>query len=265
MHQLAIRDQDIHRDTAAFLASAVPPQGRYESLAASIASFLSHDIRHHLTVVGCNAEFMSESPSSKADRKQLLEEVREAITSVNEVVDFILLHARSELVSKDGVHSFNELMEGTVNLIRPHPHSVGVSISIGVSPATWAVFNKTLVTSAIYNLLLNACFAAQHGNEPGRVDISLKDEDDFVCVLVRDNGSGVPQAVQQTLSQPFLTSGKQGGVGLGITIAGYVAREYGGSLRLESSRPGCTIFALRLAKTLLSFFAPGQSGVLERR
>jgi hypothetical protein len=62
--------------------------------------------------------------------------------------------------------------------------------------------------------------------------------------------------MRQDLFGAFVTSGKPCGLGLGLTIAEYVAHAYGGSLELESTRPGCTIFALRLAKAVLAVLEP---------
>jgi signal transduction histidine kinase len=257
-------DEETSLDTESVLVSAGVSQGsgmqlnrsrlnggRRESLATLIASLLSHDIRHHLSAVYCNAEFMSEPATLATDRKQLFEEVKLAIEDITKTLDFILLNAKSELPSPDVIESFNDLIERTVAAIRPHPHATGVSITAEESPPISALFNKTIVSSAVYNLLLNACFAAQRAPEPGKVEISLHDDHSFVCIRVKDNGLGVPAGVRQNLSQPFVTSDKQGGIGLGITIADYVAREYGGSLQIESSCSGSTIFALRLAKPTL--------------
>jgi len=264
MSQFKSIDEDTILDTESVLASAGVSQGsgmqlnrsrlnggRCESLATLIASLLSHDIRHHLSAVYCNAEFMSEPATLAADRKRLFEEVKLAIEDITKTLDFILLNAKSELPSPDVIESFNDLIERTVAAIRPHPHATGVSITAEESPSISALFNKTIVSSAVYNLLLNACFAAQRATEPGKVEISLHDDHSFVCIRVKDNGLGVPADVRQNLSQPFVTSDKQGGIGLGITIADYVAREYGGSLQIESSCSGSTIFALRLAKPTL--------------
>jgi signal transduction histidine kinase len=187
----------------------------------------------------------------EADRKQLFEEVKLAITDATRVIDFILLQAKTELPVQDTVESFNVLIERTVSAIRPHSHAEGVDITVDESASIYGLFNHTLVSSAVYNLLLNACFAAQRSGGRGKVEISLYDDHQFISIFVKDNGAGVPAAMLQNLSKPFVTSGKHGGTGLGITIADYVAREYGGTLQIESSSPGCTIFALRFAKAVL--------------
>jgi signal transduction histidine kinase len=266
MHQLTLVTDNPRLDIRNVLASPNLSQtGRTQhsrrtlsatsrgSAATLIASLLSHDIRHHLAAVYCNAEFLSESATTEADRRQLLEEVKLAITDATRVLDFIVFHAKSDLPAQNAIGSFNDLVERTVSAIRPHPHAEGVSIIIAESASVRGPFNQTIVSSAIYNLLLNACFAAQRASGPGRVEVSLHEEPPFICVLVKDNGPGVPDWMLQDLSQPCETWGKRDGTGLGITIVDYVAREYGGTLRIESSSPGCTIFALRLAKRISQF------------
>jgi nitrogen-specific signal transduction histidine kinase len=51
--------------------------------------------------------------------------------------------------------------------------------------------------------------------------------------------------------KPFVTAAKMNGLGLGLTIAEHAAREHGGSLDLEESIPGNTIFILRPPKLIL--------------
>ena len=217
------------------------------SSAMLIASLLSHDIRHHLSVVYCNAEFLSAASVLEADRKQLFEEVKVAITDATRMLDFILFHSKGDLPLQDTVGSFSDLIAGAVSAIRPHPHAEGVNIIIGEFPRMCGRFNQTLVSSAVYNLLLNACFAAQQSGRPGNVEITLRLDRHFVSILVKDNGIGLSAEIRQGLPKPFVTCGKRNGTGLGTTIADYVAREYGGHLELECSSPGCTIFALRFA------------------
>ena len=184
MHQLALVTDNTSLTPSSIAASADkpqvdmmhPPQGRLSSVrcassATLIASLLSHDIRHHLSVVYCNAEFLSESAIPEDDRKQLFEEVKTAITDATKMLDFILFHAKSELPAQDTMESFNELIERTVSAIRPHPHAEGVDITVSQSPAVYGLFNQTLVNSAVYNLLLNACFAAQRRGRAGNVEI----------------------------------------------------------------------------------------------
>jgi len=61
---------------------------------------------------------------------------------------------------------------------------------------------------------------------------------------VMDNGSGVPDALRETLFLP-LVSGRADGTGLGLALAQEIAQEHGGQLDF-TSRPGRTVFSLTL-------------------
>jgi light-regulated signal transduction histidine kinase (bacteriophytochrome) len=53
-----------------------------------------------------------------------------------------------------------------------------------------------------------------------------------------------------SLFEPFVTEEKQKGTGLGLTLAYCIAEEYGGEVVLASSRPGETIFQMRVMREL---------------
>ena len=219
--------------------------------ATLVASLLSHDIRHHLSVVYCNAELLSAAATPQVERQELFEELHSAMIDATSLLDFIILQAKNDLRAEPAVESFTELIERTVSSIRPHPHANGVTITIDSSASILASFDTTLLGSAIYNLVLNACFASQRAEDTGKVEVSVREDLQFIRILIKDNGTGVPPSMKQGLCQPLIPSTKHNGRGLGITIAQFVARDYGGSLQLETSSPGCTVFSLRLAKAAL--------------
>src|SRR5574343_495135 len=63
-------------------------------------------------------------------------------------------------------------------------------------------------------------------------------------VKVIDNGPGIPEHIRERMFYP-LVSGREGGSGLGLTIAQNFVQHHQGSIDC-SSRPGCTIFTVRL-------------------
>jgi nitrogen-specific signal transduction histidine kinase len=71
-----------------------------------------------------------------------------------------------------------------------------------------------------------------------------------IIVNVIDTGAGVPEKIRKSLFEPFVSEGKQKGTGLGLTLAGCIASEHGGEVILLSSRPGETIFQMKIARDL---------------
>jgi two-component system nitrogen regulation sensor histidine kinase GlnL len=65
-----------------------------------------------------------------------------------------------------------------------------------------------------------------------------------VAVSVEDNGPGVVESVREKMFFP-LVSGREGGSGLGLTIAQTFVAQHGGMIEWES-RPGRTVFTILL-------------------
>lgn len=220
-----------------------------------MASSISHDLRHYLSAVYANAEFLGYESANAAERSELLAEVRLGIEGMLELIDSLLIFSRTGQSLQPGYESLALITERAITLVRAHPDAQGVSIAWDPLPQIEAWLDVRKIERAIYNLLLNACQAAKHGRGMPAVHLALTEAEDWINVKVQDNGPGVPESIRVTLFQPFVSEGKQGGSGLGLTIANRVAEEHGGGVTLEESRPGRTVFTLSLSKTALNKIA----------
>jgi signal transduction histidine kinase len=136
-------------------------------------------------------------------------------------------------------------------MVRAHPDAHGVAIVADPLPSLEGWVDGKKLERALYNLMLNGCQAARKGNGPAQVRVSLVDTVDWITFQVVDSGPGVSEQIRVTLFEPFVSEGKLGGVGLGLTLADRIAREHGGAVTLETSEPGQTVFSLSLAKSTL--------------
>jgi signal transduction histidine kinase len=131
-----------------------------------------------------------------------------------------------------------------------------VTISVEGVPATEMWMDAKKIERAIYNLMLNASQAAQRGSLLPRVRVSFEETGEEIRLYVIDNGCGVAAPIRRTLFEPFVSEGRQSGIGLGLTLANLIAGEHGGRVVLEESSPGKTIFCLCLDKGVLQSLRP---------
>jgi two-component system, NtrC family, sensor kinase len=75
-----------------------------------------------------------------------------------------------------------------------------------------------------------------------------RDEDpNFVQVLVRDNGPGIPKEIQEKIWVSFFTTkGGKGGTGLGLSSVMQIVNQHGGRIWLESEAGKGASFYVRL-------------------
>jgi signal transduction histidine kinase len=215
-----------------------------------LAPIVSHDIRHHLTSIYCNVEFMNDPDICQAEREQLLAEVLVAIHDMTDLLDSFLHSIRTGETLHLQSKSMNKLVRHAVDMVRLHPDARECDFVIRDALCIQCQIDSQRLGAAIYNLLLNACQALKRSPSPKKVEIALWIDVSSVCIRVEDNGDGVPDYIRNTLFQPFVTADRMSGIGLGLTIADQAAREHGGSLDLEESIPGKTAFVLRLPKLI---------------
>ena len=61
---------------------------------------------------------------------------------------------------------------------------------------------------------------------------------------IEDNGPGIPEAIRDRIFYP-LVSGREGGSGLGLTLAQAFIAQHSGAIECESA-PGRTVFTILL-------------------
>ena len=137
-----------------------------------------------------------------------------------------------------------EIVERARRRVQAHPqfHRVNISISREGRCETW--FDQKKIERALVNLLLNACEVAPP--DSAKIEVRLREEKARVEIRIADNGPGIPAAIRDRLFQPFVSYGKQNGIGLGLAIGQKILQDHGGDASLESTEPGRTVFKLIL-------------------
>ncbi len=208
-----------------------------------MARSVSHDLRHYLSAVYANAEFLATAQLTTAERNDFLEEIRLAVLGTTDMIDSLVLFSRTGQSGQRRLQDIDPILRRAAEIVEHHPESVGVQIEMHSAPfLAYAFCESTQVERALCNLMLNASQAARQSATEPLVKVRLSVDDDAVAVRIEDNGGGVPEGVRSSLFQPFVSEGKQNGTGLGLTLAFQVARDHGGSIVIERSSPGDTCF-----------------------
>src|SRR6202167_2411676 len=209
---------------------------------------ISHDMRHSLTAIYANAEFLERHDICASVRADLLLEIQEAVLAMTERIESLLQFGSSGRKSPLVHARVSLIVEKAVAAVKFHPDGQNVSIIVRKFPPAEADIDARNLESAIYNLLLNACQAATRSTHVPEVKVHLTEVDERIYVTISDNGPGIPASVRSTLFDPFMTAGKPNGTGLGLTLARRIAEEHGGSVCLEESKREGTVFTLSLTK-----------------
>ncbi|HEX6891370.1 MAG TPA: ATP-binding protein [Chryseolinea sp.] len=106
----------------------------------------------------------------------------------------------------------------------------------------------------ILNLINNAFYAVNERSKYSKSDyepvvtVSTKKTGDGIFISVKDNGTGIPDAIKEKIFQPFFTTKPAGqGTGLGLSLAyDIITKGHGGDLQVESSEKEGAMFTIKL-------------------
>jgi signal transduction histidine kinase len=220
-----------------------------------MASSISHDLRHYLSAVYANAEFLGYDSIGPEERLELLAEVRQGVRGMTDLIESLLLFSRTGESLQLSYESLPFLAERAIAVVRAHPDTQHVHFVLESMAQVEGWLDARKIERALCNLLLNGCQAARQGSGPPEIRMALVEDGERVTYSIIDNGPGVPAAIRESLFQPFVSVGKASGIGLGLTLAQKIAQEHGGNIVLAESRAGRTVFEFSVAKSAMRKFA----------
>jgi len=226
-----------------------------------MASSVSHDLRHSLAAIVANAEFLCESRLSSHEREELYQEVRTAVDQMTDLIDSLLEFSRTRESLRPAFGSIRASVDRAAQTVKAHPefHEIRVVVRENGNSAGW--FDQKKLERALSNLLLNACEAVSRAS--GWVEVEITQLSGGVEIRVSDNGRGVPESIQKTLFEPFVSCGKENGTGLGLTVVQKIIQDHGGDVTIERTSDKGTVFKLSLP--LISLSERSLGGTMEGR
>ncbi|WP_102109306.1 ATP-binding protein [Oceaniglobus roseus] len=187
-------------------------------------SGVSHDLRTPLTRLKLGLSMLDED----AEVEAMLGDVRDMEAMLDTFLDF----ARSDSLDDAEAVEPGEILKSLV----AQADRVGQNVTVAALPGAGKVVLRPLaVRRALENLVGNA---VRYGS---RAELSCVVSERAVVFSVEDDGPGIPPDAREEALRPFSrldrarSQNRGGGVGLGLSIAFDIARQHGGTLRLDRS------------------------------
>jgi signal transduction histidine kinase len=206
-----------------------------------LAAGVAHEVGNPLAAIQSQIRLAEEAPAPGRTEETLRvvsREVQRITGLLRELVSF----ARSQ-DEEVALVAMDKVIDDVVRLVRHDPRARKVSVDVVRNPVAVVRAKEDHIVQILLNLALNAVDAMPGG---GTLRIELEVAGESVVTRVRDTGAGIPLAVRERIFEPFFTTKARGqGTGLGLFVTQGLVKALRGTLEVESTGAGGTVFRIQ--------------------
>jgi signal transduction histidine kinase len=214
--------------------------------AGLLGASLAHEIRNPLVTLKTIAQSAKTRFNDPEFRRLLIELVPAEIERIEGLVSGLMDLGRPQHPHFESLR-LNEVVETSVTLVRPKAldESVDLSCTLDADPDEINA-DRSFMRQIILNLVMNAIQAVATVKGRRSVVVRTMVGVGSVVLEVADNGPGMPSEVRERLFQPFTTSNKTSGIGLGLAITADLVKLHHGLIALVGDGEVGTTFRVTL-------------------
>ena len=215
---------------------------------------LAHEIKNPLGGIRGAAQLLGMELEGKRELTEYTQVIIAEADRLQLLVDRLLApHRRAHIVTDVNIHEVCERVRSLV--LAEHPRGLFVKRDYDTSIPEFRGDREQLIQAAL-NIAHNAVQALAERIQAGDAALSLRTRIARQVTIgklrwrlalelhIEDNGPGVPEAIRERIFFPLVT-GREGGSGLGLTLAQTFVQQHQGTIEC-TSQPGRTVFTILL-------------------
>lgn len=211
---------------------------------------LAHEIKNPLGGIRGAAQLL-ERELDRAELHEYTQVIMKEADRLRVLMDRLLAPHRLPKRAPVNIHEVLERVASVIGAEYPAGIAIHRDYDASLPPIK---ADKEQLIQALLNIARNAAQAMDTSAGGGRIDLTSriarqatlarKRYRHAVAVSIGDNGPGIPESIRERIFYP-LVSGREGGSGLGLTIAQNFVSQHHGTISVES-KPGATCFTVLL-------------------
>jgi signal transduction histidine kinase len=221
-----------------------PPIREPLSAVTRMVALVSHDLRHPLTAILANAEFLTQPDISEMERNEFYHEIHCAVDRMNELVSSLLECSRGRDTLRPGARNIIDTVERAIRMTSVKQEFGRITIKHHHEGTAVGWFDSNRLERVVANLILNAREAVSP--DSGQIVITTTGDRACLQIGVWDNGPGIPPTIRDSAFEPFVSYGKADGSGLGLAIAKKIVEDHGGEIYLDGRTETGTLFKITI-------------------
>ena len=228
-----------------------------------LAGGLAHDFNNMLTAVTGNLSLIRQLDDLPPEVHCSVNEAEQGAKRAQELTQYLLTFAEGGAPLKQLIQVRALIQQTSAFVVR----GSNVHCDFDIMSNLWKTeADPNQIAQVISNIVLNAVEATPNG---GKIHVKAEnitaplpsepnlDADDYLCITVRDHGTGIVPEFLPRIYDPFFTTKKQAR-GLGLAAAYSIIQRHGGHISVDSAQGvGTTVkFYLRAVRPVAASVAP---------
>jgi len=221
----------------------------------TITAGISHEFNNILNIISGNVQLLQMDYKDHSKLMDSFNIIRKSIDNGASITDRMREFTHGSIDTKDFVPTdINKLLTQSVEFTMPRWKSMaqatGVNYNMdmeGIKNIPSIMCNPTEIGDVFINLINNALDAMPDG---GSISFRTWSKDDTVFASITDTGSGMSEDVQKCVFDPFFTTRRPEGTGLGMSTSYSRMVRHGGKIEVDSEEGKGSTFTLQFPTTI---------------
>jgi signal transduction histidine kinase/HAMP domain-containing protein len=206
-----------------------------------LASNVAHEINNPLTSILGYAELIKEEKDPSSILKDIDVIEKESLRA-REIVHQLLEFSRKRSLNIIEV-DLNKVIKEVIELVSLRIKESSIEIVEEYGNITTIEGDENQIKQVFLNVINNAVYAM---GQEGTLGVSTYTKDTHVYAIISDTGVGVPKELQSRIFEPFFSTKKDKGTGIGLSISYTIIQGHNGHIELQSEEGKGSKFTVML-------------------
>ncbi len=213
---------------------------------------LAHEMRTPLTAIYGYAEYLQRVACSEEEKIDALDYIMSESKRLSHMGQELLTMAifREDEVSSEEINSEN-LCKDISAMLEATLHEKRLKLIKKIKCFSFEG-DRAMLVCLLRNLIENAARASESGS---RIWLSMQEQEEQVCIQVKDEGIGMEPHELERITDAFYRVDKarsrsNGGAGIGLNLCDLIVKKHMGSMQFESTPNKGTVVTVLLPKKI---------------
>jgi DNA-binding winged helix-turn-helix (wHTH) protein len=210
-----------------------------------LSGYIVHDFRNPLATIYGGAEMLMNANAEPTEVKRLAANMHRAAGRMRDLLADLSCATLGK-ASRAEICEVREIIVAASAASSVDTEKQDVQALVDVPGGIELPLVRSRIERVFINVIANAHEAMPGG---GVVRIRARKDGNHVLIEIEDTGPGIPREIRDHLFEPFVTTGKANGLGLGLALSRRAVLDHGGDMWLEAAPGARFVMSLPLKGT----------------